>query len=101
MSEYLFIYYLFRIYIISYIKSGTTSCIPQSFEMSLFKLRVMLLFIIAQCKLARTSYDSLKMKIDYNTKRKLFSKCKFKIEENKNVFYFSTAAPAFSFFVKV
>lgn len=64
----------------------------------------MLLFIIAQCTLARTSYDSLKMKIDYNTKRELFFKCKFKIEENKNVFYFSTAAPAyfyFIFFVKV
>lgn len=58
----------------------------------------MLLFIIAQCILARTSYDSLKMKIDYNTKRELFSKCKFKIEENKNVFYFSTAAPAYYFF---
>lgn len=99
MSEY-----LFRIYIISYIKSGTTSVLPQSFEISLFKLRVMLLFIIVQCTLARTSYDSFKMKIDYNTKRELFSKCKFKIEENKNVFYFSTAAPAYIyiyFFVKL
>lgn len=80
------------------LKAGQLLVLPQSFEISLFKLRVTLLFIIAQCTLARTSYDSLKMKIDYNTKRELFSKCKFKIEENKNVFYFSTAAPAFIFF---